>query len=144
MTLLFYFILLVIITVKFLEFIGIGRISKDPNTWIPLPNWLLTFCCGITGFIQPHQVFWWNDRKFIIPANDNNDPSSKKLLFVANHQLSAFDIPLAMSITFLETGIFTRALADKLHFAIPIWKNIGWMWGAFEASKESCSLAMKG
>ena len=132
------YILIAYIVSKYLHIIGIARIG-NPRNWWGVYDWFLSLSCGLVGWLQPHEAFW--DNKDDKPIRNE---TGNRILFVANHQLSAFDTPLAMSITYLETGIFTRAIADKLHFRIPVWRSIGWMMGAFEGSRESCSQAMEG
>lgn len=87
---------------KALEYAGFIDL-KDPRNWRGLPIWWLNLTTGIVGIFQPFEAIWACEK----PKPDPKDRfRNQKLLFVCNHQLSAFDVPLLLSVVYLETGTF--------------------------------------
>ena len=125
-------LLVLFIFCKSLEWTGIINFS-DPASWREIPTWILDFVCRLTSLIQPHQVIWEGEKP----------KSGHKILFVSNHQLTAFDVPLSLALPYLEAGIFPRGIADRLHFKIPIWCHLGWIFGTFPGSRETCARVMQ-
>jgi len=73
---------------------------------------------------------------------ENIDPS-KPTLFVGNHSIyGVIDSPLVFNGIYQHTGIFCRALADDVHYRVPVWRKIMIRGGAVPGSRESCSRLM--
>ncbi|KAJ3336729.1 hypothetical protein HDU91_001691 [Kappamyces sp. JEL0680] len=64
-------------------------------------------------------------------------------MFVLNHQLGGLDIPLGIASIYLQTGLWPRAIQDRLHLKIPIYKQLTNLLGAFVGTRESCRVAME-
>jgi 1-acyl-sn-glycerol-3-phosphate acyltransferase len=102
-------------------------------------------------FDPPSQEF---ARSFIAPFKQYFHPefygideidASRPAVYVSNHAvLGVLDgYPFAIEL-YLRKGIFLRALADRNHFKIPIWKDlISKRLGALEGSRAHCSAVME-
>jgi 1-acyl-sn-glycerol-3-phosphate acyltransferase len=91
-------------------------------------------------FIAPFK-FYFAPQFYGLDALDVTRPA----LYVTNHNvLGVLDgYPFATEL-FLQKGIILRALADRSHFKIPIWRDIvKERFGVVEASRENCSALMK-
>lgn len=71
-------------------------------------------------------------------------PDDRPLLFVGNHTLfGVLDFPL-MFFKLLEShDIHLRALGDRLHFKIPVWRDFLTRFGAAEGTPENCDSLMQ-
>lgn len=65
-------------------------------------------------------------------------------LFVGNHtRFGLLDAPLLSREIYLQTGIFIRSLADRVHLEIPVWRDYLARNGAVLGSREMCSALME-
>ena len=65
-------------------------------------------------------------------------------LFVGNHGLyGLIDSPLFLLELYRETGVFPRALGDRLHFRVPGWGALVKRWGAGEGNPDNCTALMQ-
>jgi 1-acyl-sn-glycerol-3-phosphate acyltransferase len=72
-----------------------------------------------------------------------NIPDDRPLLFVSNHVVwSGVDIVLLAAGLLREKGIRLRALGDRAHFQIPIWRQLVAAIGAVEGSRPNCARLM--
>ena len=66
-------------------------------------------------------------------------PNERPLLFVGNHTtLGVFDVPFLWAALFREKGIIVRGLGDRLHFHLPLWRDLIVRYGVAPASPEDC------
>ena len=49
---------------------------------------------------------------------------TKKLMFVSNHSLGGFEMPLFIAGIHDHTGIWVRGIGDHAHFAFPGWDEV--------------------
>jgi 1-acyl-sn-glycerol-3-phosphate acyltransferase len=79
---------------------------------------------------------WYFDPVFL---NSDQLNMSKPALFVGNHTLyGLLDVPLILDQLRLEHGVQLRSLGDRIHFHIPIWKDILVKGGMVLGSPENC------
>ena len=79
---------------------------------------------------------WYFDPVFL---NSDQLNMSKPALFVGNHTLyGLLDVPLILDHLRLEHGVQLRSLGDRIHFHIPIWKDILVKGGMVLGSPENC------
>jgi 1-acyl-sn-glycerol-3-phosphate acyltransferase len=102
-------------------------------------------------FAPPSQEFM---RNFIAPFKNYFHPeffgideidASRPAMYVSNHAvLGVLDgYPFGIEL-YLRKGIFMRALADRNHFKIPVWRDvISKRLGALEGSRANCSAVME-
>ncbi len=65
---------------------------------------------------------------------------SRPALFVGNHSVyNVFDAMLLTDELRRKKGIFLRPLADRLHFAIPLWRDLVEAQGAVLGTRENCA-----
>ena len=93
-------------------------------------------------------------RNFIAPFKNYFHPEffgideideSRPAMYVSNHAvLGVLDgYPFGIEL-YLRKGIFLRALADRNHFKIPVWKDVvSKRLGALEGSRANCSAIME-
>lgn len=68
----------------------------------------------------------------------------KPALFVGNHTLyGLFDVPLMVEHLYVHHGIFLRALGDRGHFAVPLWRNYLTRGGMVLGTPENCDALMR-
>lgn len=73
-----------------------------------------------------------------------NLSEKKPTLYIANHTIyGVTDGTLYLAEAYLKKNIYMRALADKMHFMIPIWKNIFADLGFANGSRDNCAYLMK-
>ncbi len=71
------------------------------------------------------------------------DPS-RPTLFVGNHTLyGVLDVPHILYELQRVHGIFPRALGDRGHFAVPIWRALLLAHGCVKGTRENCALLMR-
>jgi 1-acyl-sn-glycerol-3-phosphate acyltransferase len=71
---------------------------------------------------------------------DRNRPT----LFVGNHtRFGLLDVPLITREIYLQTGIFPRGLADRIHYKLPLWKEVITNGGGVLGSREMCRALMQ-
>ncbi len=93
-------------------------------------------------------------RNFIAPFKNYFHPEfygiddidvSRPAMYVSNHAvLGVLDgYPFGIEL-YLRKGIFLRALADRAHFKIPVWKDVlTKRLGALEGSRANCTAVME-
>jgi 1-acyl-sn-glycerol-3-phosphate acyltransferase len=70
------------------------------------------------------------------------DPS-RPTLFVGNHTLyTVQDVPLILYELKRAHGIYPRALADRAHFMIPLWRDLLTAFGCVNGTRENCIALM--
>lgn len=85
---------------------------------------------------------WYFDPVFL---NSNQLNMSKPALFVGNHTLCGLlDVPLFVEHIREQHGIHLRSLGDRMHFHIPVWKDILTKGGMVLGSPENCHALMEG
>lgn len=71
-------------------------------------------------------------------------PPERPLLFVGNHTLYAvLDAPLLFAKLYETHNIFIRALGDRAHFEVPIWRDFLKYFGVVCGTRENCAELMK-
>ncbi|KAJ2997879.1 hypothetical protein HDV02_005063 [Globomyces sp. JEL0801] len=110
----------------------------DPRNWKGHSSEFKNRVSNLFGIV-PHTVIW----------EGSKPKPNQKILFVANHQVGALELPLIWSVIWLQTGIWPRGLMDRLRnlevvvnlldFVFPIWSHILWFMGG---SRETCEQAM--
>lgn len=65
-------------------------------------------------------------------------------LFVGNHtRFGVIDVPLITREIYLHTGTFPRSLADRVHYRVPLWKDLIGRSGGVLGSREMCRALMQ-
>ncbi len=68
---------------------------------------------------------------------------SKPALFVGNHTIyGVMDVPLMLTHLYQKHGAYVRSLGDRVHFQVPIWRNILKKHGVLLGSPENCHQLM--
>ncbi len=100
-------------------------------------------------FVPPEENYgkWGRDLEhwYFAPVFLNSEQlnMSKPALFVGNHTLyGLLDVPLIIDHIRAKHGIHLRSLGDRMHFHIPIWKNILTKGGMVLGSPENCHALM--
>ena len=74
---------------------------------------------------------------------ENIDPT-RPTLFVGNHTIyGMLDVPLLGYEVYQRKGVYIRGLADRMHFKIPVWRNIFKWIGSVVGTRENCSALME-
>ena len=74
---------------------------------------------------------------------ENVDPSCPAL-FVGNHTLyGVLDVPHLVYELYRVHGIFPRALGDRAHFVVPIWRDLLSGFGCVLGSRANCEALMR-
>ena len=102
------------------------------------------------NFVPPEENYgkWGRDleRWYFDPVFLNSDQlnMSKPALFVGNHTLyGLLDVPLFVEHIREQHGIHLRSLGDRMHFHVPIWKDILTKGGMVLGSPENCHALME-
>lgn len=67
-------------------------------------------------------------------------PAERPLLFVGNHTMGGFyDVPLFFRELWRRERIFLRALGDRIHFRVPLWRRTLERYGVVEGSPDNCA-----
>src|SRR5271157_4682586 len=92
-------------------------------------------------------------RLWLAPARAWHQPSfigvelvdpSRPTLFVGNHTLYGVqDVPHILYELQRVHGIFPRTLADRLHFAFPVWRDLLTAVGCVKGTRENCETLMR-
>lgn len=73
---------------------------------------------------------------------DNIDPQ-RPTLFVGNHTIyGMLDVPLLGYEVYQRKGVYIRGLADRMHYKIPVWRDIFKWIGSVVGTRENCSALM--
>lgn len=73
---------------------------------------------------------------------DNIDPE-RPTLFVGNHTIyGMLDVPLLGYEVYQRKGVYIRGLADRMHYKIPVWRDIFKWIGSVVGTRENCSALM--
>jgi 1-acyl-sn-glycerol-3-phosphate acyltransferase len=71
-------------------------------------------------------------------------PKRRPFLLVGNHTLmGVLDVPLLVLGVYVHRGVFLRSLADHLHFAVPLWRDLLTRFGAVDGTRENCHALMR-
>lgn len=106
---------------------------RDPNDFTPPSLEELQRALGL-------QWQYFSPRFFGL---ENVRPGSK-MLFVGNHTIfGMLDSPLMQLGIYKETGVFPRALGDRVHFYVPGWRDRLQRWGGVEGTPENCARLME-
>ena len=74
---------------------------------------------------------------------DNIDPT-RPTLFVGNHTIyGMLDVPLLGYEVYQRKGVYIRGLADRMHYKIPVWRDIFKWIGSVVGTRENCSALMQ-
>lgn len=74
---------------------------------------------------------------------ENIDPQ-RPTLFVGNHTLyGMLDVPLLGYEVYQRKGVYIRGLADRMHYKIPVWREVFKWIGSVVGSRENCSALMQ-
>lgn len=74
---------------------------------------------------------------------ENIDPQ-RPTLFVGNHTLyGMLDVPLLSYEIYQRKGVYVRGLADRMHYKIPVWREVFKWIGSVVGSRENCSALMQ-
>jgi len=83
----------------------------------------------------------WHRPSFI--GVEDVDPSHPTM-FVGNHTLYGVqDVPHIQYELLRVHGIFPRTLADRAHFALPVWRDLLTAFGCVNGTRENCSALMR-
>jgi len=82
----------------------------------------------------------WHRPSFI--GVERVDPS-RPTMFVGNHTLYGMqDVPHILYELRRVQGIFPRTLADRAHFALPVWRDLLTAFGCLNGTRENCRALM--
>src|SRR5271157_3033674 len=83
----------------------------------------------------------WHQPSFI--GVERVDPS-RPTMFVGNHTLYGMqDVPHIQYELKRVHGIFPRTLADRAHFALPVWRDLLTAFGCVNGTRENCTALMR-
>ena len=83
----------------------------------------------------------WHRPSFI--GVERVDPS-RPTMFVGNHTLYGVqDVPHILYELKRVHGIFPRTLSDRVHFEVPVWRDLLTAFGCVEGTRENCSALMR-
>ena len=94
----------------------------------------------VSNFIAPFKQYF--EPEFI--GIDDID-ASRPAMYVSNHAVTGVldGYPFGAEL-YIRKGIFLRALADRAHFKVPIWRDVlAKNFGALEGSRANCSGVME-
>lgn len=101
------------------------------------------------NFVPPEENYgkWGRDleRWYFNPVffNSGQLNMSKPALFVGNHTLyGLLDVPLILEHLREQHGVHLRSLGDRIHFHVPIWKDILTKGGMVLGTPENCHALM--
>src|SRR5208337_1684038 len=83
----------------------------------------------------------WHQPSFI--GVERVDPS-RATMFVGNHTLYGVqDVPHILYELKRVHGIFPRTLSDRIHFEVPVWRDLVTAFGCVKGTRESCTALMR-
>ncbi len=83
----------------------------------------------------------WHRPSFI--GVERVDPSCPTM-FVGNHTLYGIqDVPHILYELRRVHGIFPRTLSDRVHFEVPVWRDLLTVFGCVEGTRENCRALMR-
>jgi len=83
----------------------------------------------------------WHRPSFI--GVERVDPS-RPTMFVGNHTLYGIqDVPHILYELRRVHGIFPRTLSDRVHFEVPVWRDLLTVFGCVEGTRENCRALMR-
>ncbi len=92
-------------------------------------------------------------RLWLAPARGWHRPSfigvkhvdpSHPTMFVGNHTLYGIqDVPHILYELRRIHGIFPRTLSDRVHFEVPVWRDLLTVFGCVEGTRENCRALMR-
>ena len=83
----------------------------------------------------------WHQPSFI--GVERADPS-RPTMFVGNHTLYGIqDVPHILVELRRVHGIFPRTLSDRVHFGVPVWRDLLTAFGCVDGTRENCSALMR-
>src|SRR5271166_1636566 len=83
----------------------------------------------------------WHQPSFI--GVERVDPS-RPTMFVGNHTLYGVqDVPHILFELKRVHGIFPRTLSDRVHFEVPVWRDLLTAFGCVEGTRENCRALMR-
>eukprot|EP00735_Rhodelphis_limneticus_P015104 TRINITY_DN9263_c0_g1::TRINITY_DN9263_c0_g1_i1::g.13251::m.13251 TRINITY_DN9263_c0_g1::TRINITY_DN9263_c0_g1_i1::g.13251 ORF type:complete len:468 (+),score=80.33,sp/Q9LW26/Y3684_ARATH/27.84/1e-16,DAGAT/PF03982.8/1e-09,Acyltransferase/PF01553.16/1.8e-06,Zip/PF02535.17/0.13,Peptidase_S49_N/PF08496.5/4.2 TRINITY_DN9263_c0_g1_i1:81-1406(+) len=110
-----------------------AAITKEILTFRPPPLSALESALGLYNFIFEPEFFGLEN----VPDHDH------RLLFVCNHALLGYEMPLLIYNLYKKRKMFVRGLADHFHFYLPLWANLLKAFGAVDGTREHCDLLME-
>ena len=86
--------------------------------------------------LQEHGQTRWHRPSFI--GVERVDPS-RPTMFVGNHTLYGIqDVPHILYELRRVHGIFPRTFLDRVHFEVPVWRDLLTVFGCVEGTRENC------
>jgi 1-acyl-sn-glycerol-3-phosphate acyltransferase len=84
---------------------------------------------------------WYFDPEFLhLERASRRRPT----LFVANHSVwNVFDAMMFADALYRERGIVLRSLSDRIHFGVPLWRDLLVQQGSVLGSRENCAALMR-
>ena len=93
----------------------------------------------LQAVVAPFKL-WFDPRAYGL----ENIRPERPCLLVGNHTLyGALDFPLILEAIYRERGVLVRSLADRFHFAAPIWRQWISQFGIVEGSRHNCTALME-
>lgn len=77
--------------------------------------------------------FWFPTTFHGLENVDEKQPA----LYVGNHTLMGHDVPPLVLGLYFQKNIYLRGVADRVHFRVPIWKNLVQQFGGFEGTRSA-------
>lgn len=67
-----------------------------------------------------------------------NLPADGRYLLVGNHTtLGVFDVPFLVLDVYERTGVFVRSLGERLHYRVPLWRDLLTHFGTISGTREN-------
>ncbi len=115
---------------------------SQPEYGAPPPDWKAPSDDEIAQAKRIAGLWWWVTAPLFFGAE--RVPRDRPVMFIVNHTLMGM---LDTGILWLgireQTGHRCRAMADDIHFQVPVWRDMLMKWGAVRGSRESCRTLMR-